>query len=188
MAYWDTGEDDDFFMGALEDVGAPPRRGLMRRGRGRGALRPGVRPVAAPRARPPLMPAIPGVNTPAIWEVPIGAASQGFTSSSGTSLTFTINTQKPFQGHRLILDVTRTGTSSTGLLQVTSFLVGANNVLPSSGPIGGGAFSNVATGVMVQMPPAVPGISITLIVTISAAPTTTDRVDVAPVIFGRTIG
>jgi len=158
-------------MGSLElaDVGAVRRR------------RNGV-----PYRR--IVPRTPGVPNSGLRLQPLGLGATAFTLSSGTLLALSASPQRPFKGQRLVLDITRTGATSTGLVTVTRLDVGTDNQLVGSGAISSGAFAATAFDVNLSLAPATPGINITVQLNISAAPTTTDRVDVGGTIFGTAIG
>lgn len=175
---YDLGDDDD--VGAMYDVGAPRRVAI----RGRG----GVRQMPANlRARPALMAAFPGAPPVAEKEIPLGFGVQAFTSTSGTLLTFTARPQAVFRGRRLVIDFTRTGASATGLLTITSMLIGTRNQLVGTAGIIVSTFAGTAFGVDMTLDPAVPGIDVTLTIVTTAAPTTTDRIDVGVALIGKGI-
>lgn len=181
-------DDDD--VGAMLDVGAPRR--VMARTRGRGAApmaRARLPQSATPiRSAPPIMPGIPGANSVSMQELPLGFGNQFFNSSSAsTVLTFTARPQAAFRGRRLVGSFTRTGASATGLLTVTSLLVGTSNQLIGTLGIPLDTFGAGAFGVDMVLVPAVPGIDITITVAVSALPGTTDRIDVGLAILGETI-
>jgi hypothetical protein len=166
----DVGDD----MGSLElaDVGAFPFR---RRKRGGTPYRK-------------LVPGTPGVPNSGLRLQPLGLGATAFTATSGTILALSAQPQRPFKGQRLVLDITRTGATSTGLVTVTRLDVGTDNQLVGSGSISAGAFAANAFDVNLMMAPATPGITITCQLNISAAPTTTDRVDIGGTLFGTSIG
>lgn len=163
-------------IGSLE-IGAPRRRGRMtRRGRGRG--------VPARR----LIPRVPGVPMPGARLQPLGFGASAFTATSGTVLSLQATPQRPFKGQRLVVDITRTGATSTGLVTVTRLDVGTANQLVSSGPLSAAAFAATAFDVNLQLDPATPGILIVVQFAISAAPTVADRVDFSATMFGTSVG
>src|SRR5688572_21124042 len=115
--FFDTLADLDD-VGTLEigDVGA-----------GRRPMRRGGRRMTAPRggrvhARS-LVSNIPGVSHPGARLQQLGLGATAFTSTSGTLLSLTASPQRPFKGQRLILDLTRTGASATGLVTVNQLNV-----------------------------------------------------------------
>lgn len=174
---YDIGDDDD--VGALMDVGARFRR---RSSFGK------VRQVPASlRPAPALMAAFPGAPPVSEKEIPLGFGTQNFTSTSGTTLTFTARPQAVFRGRRLIIDLTRTGASATGLITLTSLLIGTRNQLVGTAGIIVSAFAGTAFGVDMTLDPAQPGIDITLTLVTTAAPTTTDLISVGCAIIGRGI-
>lgn len=166
----DIGDDD---MGSLE-LGFPFRR--KRKSKRRGM------PYRT------LVPTVPGVPSAGLRLQPLGLGATQFNASSGTILTLSAQPQRPFKGMRLVLDITRTGTSATGLVTVTRLDVGTQNQLVASGPLAAAAFAATAFDVNLEMDPATPGITITVQIAITAAPAMTDVVDVAGVLFGAAIG
>lgn len=158
------------------DVGTLEMGALARR-RGRGGI---------PARR--LIPRIPGVPAAGARLQPLGLGATAFTAASGTILQLQGNPQRPFKGQRLVVDLTRTGTSATGLVTITRLDVGTSNQLVASGPISASAFQATAFDTNLQLDPATPGVTITVQFAISAAPTGTDRVDVGATIFGTTVG
>jgi hypothetical protein len=121
-----------------------------------------------------------------IGVAPVGANFYSFTAASGLTLTGVAQPQKAFKGRRLILDIARTGATSTGLVFVVDIKVGQRPVPVSAQPVGAGAFGATAFGVDLMLDTAVPGIIITIVLSISSAPTTTDTVNVSGTIIGLT--
>jgi len=176
--YFDNLSDiGDDYLGTLEMGARRSRRGLTGRG---GA---GVR-VPARR----LIPRVPGVPMPGARLQPLGLGSTAFTAASGTVLSLTARPQRPFLGQRLVIDITRTGVTATGLVTITRLDIGTSNQLVSSGALSAAAFAATAFDVNLQLDPATPGIDITVQFALSVAPTLTDRVDISGTIFGTTVG
>ncbi len=178
MEFDDLADLEDM-VGSLE-IGAPRRGRLVRRG-GRARGRGGV-----PARR--LIPRVPGVPMPGARLQPLGFGASAFTATSGTVLSLQATPQRPFKGQRLVVDITRTGTTSTGLITITRLDVGTANQLVSSGPLSAAAFAATAFDVNLQLDPATPGILIVVQFAISAAPTMTDRVDFSATMFGTAVG
>lgn len=185
MSYFDDLSDLDLAdIGALEladYVGARGRRGRGRRGRGGRPGRPSI-------PRNVLVPKTPGVPMPGARLQPLGFGSTAFTATSGTLLQLQAQPQRPFLGQRLVVDLTRTGVSATGLVTISRVDVGTDNQLVSSGAISAAAFAATAFDVNVKFAPATPGVLITLQFNITAAPTMTDRVDIGATLFGTSVG
>lgn len=143
----------------------------------------------APRSmgRPALRPGQQRGNWNALQPLGIGAVT--FTATSGTSLTASQQVQKLFHPKRLIIDIARTGVSATGLVTVTAINVGADNQLAtagSTGPIPSSMFANVGVDLNLNFAPATPGITISIAMQISTAPTTTDTVSCSLGMLGAT--
>ncbi len=143
--------------------------------------------LAVLRQRPVLMSAFPGAPPVAEKQIPLGFGNQTFSSTSGTTLTFTARPQAVFRGRRLVIDLARTGASATGLVLLTSFLIGTRNQLVGTLGIPVTAFAGTAFGVDMSLDPAAPGIDVTLVMVVSAAPTTTDTLVVGATIIGSGI-
>jgi hypothetical protein len=135
-----------------------------------------------------LIPQIPGVPAPGARLQPLGLGATAFTAASGTLLQLQASPQRPFKGQRLIIDLTRTGATSTGLVTVTRLDVGTSNQLVGSGGISASAFQPTSFDANVSLDPATPGVNITLQLSISAAPGGADRVDIGGTIIGTTVG
>lgn len=173
------------FLDSLQDVGAVRRRPAAR-GR-RGIM---LRNQAGNRAMPAraLIPQVPGVPAPGLRLQPLGFPTLTFNASSGTTLTATTRPQRPFKGQRLVIDIARTGATSTGLVSIAQLLVGTNNQMVSPNPIGAGAFSPGAYDTNMVIAAATPGVDVTVQYVISAAPTATDTVVVGTTIMGTSAG
>lgn len=174
---YDLGDDDD--VGAMMDVGAARR--TLTVGRQRRQI------PARLQGRPVLMSAFPGAPPVAEKQIPLGFGNQTFSSTSGTTLTFTARPQAVFRGRRLVIDLARTGASAVGLVTLTQFLIGTRNQLVGTLGIPVTAFAGTAFGVDMALDPAQPGIDVTLVMVISAAPTTTDTVVAGAAIIGSGI-
>lgn len=139
-----------------------------------------------PSAR--ILPTIPGVPAIGVKLQPLGFTVVIFTATSGTALAATTRPQKPFKGRRLVVDLARTGASATGLVTITSILIGVNNQLVSTGAVGAGAFAATAFDCNVELSACSSALDMTVNYAISAAPTTTDTVAISTTIFGETVG
>lgn len=173
-------DDDDLGDDYADLLGAVRRRGTRRRISRRGRSR-------ARAVKKALVPNVPGQPAPGAREYPLPFPALQFNATSGTSLQMQANPQKPFKGLRLVIDLARTGTTSTGLVTLNRIDVGTDNQLVAPGNLPAGAFAPGSFQTTVNMAPATPGISITLNFVISAAPAMTDTVDVAATIIGLVI-
>ncbi len=170
----------------LSDVGTLELADYVGAARRQAARRPTPRGRAVPARQ--LIPNIPGVPMPGVRLQPLGMGATAFTATSGTLLQLQASPQRPFQGQRLILDITRTGATATGLVTVSRLDVGTDNQLVGSGAISAAAFQPTAFDANVRFAPATPGVNITVQLNVSAAPTMTDRIDIGGTIFGTTVG
>lgn len=171
------GDDDLGTLELADYVGARRRRRAP-------ARRPAGRSINARQ----LIPQVPGVPMPGVRIQPLGLGATAFTATSGTLLQLQASPQRPFQGQRLILDISRTGATATGLVTVSRLDVGTDNQLVGSGAISANAFAPTAFDANVRFAPATPGVNMTVQLNITAAPTVADRVDVGGTIFGTTLG
>jgi hypothetical protein len=109
-------------------------------------------------------------------------------TSAVTALTLTGNPQRGFQPRRLIIDLGRVGATSTGLVQVTSFKVGADDQFVSTGAAPASMFSSVAVGIMLKPAAARPGITVYLGLSLTGALTAPDVINVSAAAVGPSIG
>lgn len=184
----DLDDLDDLDLGSLE-IGARKARKRRQRARARGAMVPsggGRRGGMVPGRR--LIPRVPGVPMPGARLQPLGFGASAFLAASGLILTLQAQPQRPFKGQRLVVDITRTGATATGLVTVTRLDIGTTNQLVSSGALAAAAFAATAFDVNLQLDPATPGIIITVQFAISVAPGAADRVDFSATMFGTAIG
>jgi hypothetical protein len=188
MEFDDLADLDDLDIADLEDMGSLEIGARKRRARAKRAKRAirAARRAGVPARR--LIPRVPGVPMPGARLQPLGFGASAFTATSGTVLSLQATPQRPYKGQRLVVDITRTGTTATGLITVTRLDVGTANQLVSSGSLSAAAFAPTAFDVNLQLDPATPGILITVQFAISAAPTMTDRVDFSATMFGTAIG
>jgi len=185
----DLDDLDDLDLGSLE-IGARKARKRRQKARARGAMVPsgggyGRRGMVPGRR---LIPRVPGVPMPGARLQPLGFGASAFTAASGLILTLQAQPQRPYKGQRLVVDITRTGATATGLVTVTRLDIGTTNQLVSSGALAAAAFAATAFDVNLQLDPATPGIIITVQFAISVAPGAADRVDFSATMFGTAIG
>jgi len=131
---------------------------------------------------------VPGVQAHGARDWPLPFPSIAFTATSGTALTTTSRPQRPFRGVRLVIDTARTGATATGLVTVTAFNVGQGNQFIAQGALPAAGFGPGAFQTEMNLDSAQPGIDIVLTFAISVAPGAADRVDVAAMIIGLSVG
>lgn len=185
MSDYEAGDIGTLTMGDLEMMGAVPRRGGGRGRRGGGRGRGGGGHGFDSRK---LVPRIPGVPASGARLQPLGFGSSSFTATSGSIIALQAQPQRPFKGQRLVIDLTRTGATATGLVTITRLDVGTANQLVSSGALSASAFAATAFDVNLQLDPATPGILITVQFANSVVPTAPDRIDFSATLFGTAIG
>lgn len=166
------------------DFGARRRRG-RRMAPQRGYAMQRAERVINAEAR--TIPAIPGVPATDAAMLPLGFPTVTFSSSSGTSLTTTVNPQAPFRARRLIVSLGRNGASATGLVVVASLRVGTRETIVSDGPVPADVFQPTSFDCDILLPPVSPGSLVRLAVQILAAPTGTDTVSVSAALIGSSI-
>jgi len=170
--------DDDDMLGAYQEL-------MMGRGRRRRAnMRARSGRISPQALRQTLVPEVPGAPPFGARMDAMGLTPVTFNSTSGTILTMRASPNKAFKGSRLILDIARTGATSTGAVSIQIFMIGQTNQFVSGDPVAAGAFSSVAVGTAMSLDPVTPGIAVFLNITISTAPTTTDTVVVTGSIIG----
>lgn len=157
--------------------------GAFRR-RGRGRQSNGSRMVD----RRMLIPSTPGVPASGLRDQPLGLGATAFTPTSGTLLLLQASPQRPFKGERLVVDITRTGATSTGLVTIARLDIGTDNQLVGSGAISAAAFAPTAFGTRLSLAPATPGILVSITFNVSASPGAGDRIDIGATLFGLAAG
>lgn len=118
---------------------------------------------------------------------PLGLGFVTFSTSSGTALALTAQPQKLFKPKRLILDIARNGTTSTGAIVVTAINIGADNMLVTSGqvsPIPAAVFQNTGVDLNMQFSICTPGITVQVGLLCSTAPSSTDTIVVSGAMTG----
>jgi len=173
MAELVLGEDD--FAGLdMEGEDDAVLGAIARRARGRGVPRqPGVRMQAQQ---------VTGKK------VPLGLPSVLFTATSGTSISVEVEPQRAYQAERLIFAILRTGASATGLVRVQSLKIGDIEQLPSGNAVTSELFRADGVDLELDLSMCKAGTKITVVFTISAAPTAADTVLVDAAFKGRVIG
>ena len=195
----DDDDDDDFddeLFGVIDEIDELgrargrgrrlTRRARSSRGRGRGrSVRRGrtARALVETGATAPA--GLPGTG-PRGW--PLGLGSFTFVNAGVTANTFTASPQRPFKGFRLVVDVRRSSGAVGELLTLSALNVGQANQLVSGTVLPLEAFQANAFDVSLDLDPATPGIDITAIVNISAAPGVGETVAVSLMIIGMSVG
>lgn len=175
MRYIDDLSDlGDDLLGSLDlaDVGARRRRRAAARGR-----------ALAPRK---LIPRVPGVPGTAVGLQPMPLGTVVFTAASGLILQMQASPQRPFKGQRLVITEARVGATG-GLVNVTRLEVGTYNQMVFGGNMPAAAFAPTAFDTNMFLQPATPGVNITLLLTITAAPAGADTVTVSAGMWGTVI-
>jgi len=178
---------DEDFITLLGALGADPILGARAPGRSRVAL---SRRVAANRAAlvKALVPKTPGVNKPGARNIPLGFTPIVFTPTTALNQNLVAQTQRPFRGQRLVLDLVPSAAGVGGLVTVTSIMVGQVNMLASAQPIIAAAFVNNATYVQLDIDAATPGIIITIGIQIGVVPGAGATLSVGATLFGLAVG
>jgi len=167
------------YLGAIDDYLGDDEEYL-----GAVARRPMKRPLAAAAKRQLAQP-MPGVPTQGPRIEPLGFPTTfNFVNAGATTIQQSARPMKPFKGSRVVIDIARTGATATGLVTVTQLVVGARPVPVAQNPIGAGVFAPTAFGIELMMDEAVPGIDITVALTISAAPGAGDTVVCSVTLIG----
>lgn len=176
---YDEGGD---FLGA-------PRRAPAPRQRTGGGIRPAQRRPAPRRQADPRMvrrqqfqTARAGSGDPLrdfLMPFPAGT----FTAAV-TTLALPASPQKPFLGERLVIDFGRVGTTSTGMVQLTSLTVGVDPQFVVNGSVPARAFDPLAVGTRLRLDASDAGVQVGMSLAIAPAPTMTDTVAVSSALIG----
>jgi len=177
MSFDDLGYDDDILGELLEgddELGAIVRR---RKAAGKKPVKNVSRSTVA-KAFAGRAAGAPGVRD---YVMPFPATSL---TASVTVATQTAQPQRRFIGRRLVIALGRNGASATGMVTITSLLVGVESQFASAGSVPADAFGATAVGTMLELDASSPGVTITLTLAVSPAPTTTDTITVASCLIG----
>lgn len=182
--------DDEIILAGYDDMGADDddmgaRRRVRRRG---GGFRLPAAPVPARSA--PRRAALDAYQSDASG-LPLDQMmpfTTGQFTSAVTTLLLTGQPQRAFQPRRLVVDLGRVGATSTGLVSVTSFKVGADDQFVSTGSAPVAMFSSVAVGIMLKPAAARPGITVYLGLALTGALTAPDVINVVAAAVGPSIG
>lgn len=172
-------------LGAVNDLLA--RMGLRRQAQGR----PQPKRIAAqslPVLSPPAVPYAGASPVLAMKKIPLGINSVLFNATSGTTLTAEVEPQCGYTPKRLIVIVTRTGTTAVGSVRITSLKHGNVEQLPASNGCPAGMFDPQATDAELDLTGLTPGMKVLATVTITAAPTGTDTVLAELAYYGKAVG
>jgi len=169
---------DDELINDLADVGA------LQIGAARRRRRMGGKVYNARR----IVPTVPGAPSVGIKLQPLGFNTVTFTATSGTALAATTRPQKPFKGKRLVVDIARTGATSTGLITVTNITIGVNSQFVSTGAIGAAAFAATAFDVNMELSACSTALDINVNYATTLAPTAPDNIAIATTMFGEAVG
>ncbi len=143
----------------------------------------------SPMRRLPSPPAVlTGPRGLALKRLPLGIGTVTFGAATGTSLTVEVEPQRGYTPKRLVAAVSRTGASATGLVRLTSLMIGDVQQLPASNGVPIEMFDTQATDAELDLTPVIPGQKVTLTLTISAAPAGADTVVVNLGFYGAAIG
>ncbi len=176
-------DDDDELMGRRVYSGPA---GGYRRGAGRSRISSRKRTLI--RARRALVPAIPGAPGNALRGFALGFPIATFTAGGPTTVQVQAAPQLAFKGARLVTSISRTGATSTGLVTISTFLVGQRDQRVSGAALIAEAYAPGAFQTVMALDQATPGILVTLGFTLTGpALAGADTVLVGSQIIGATI-
>jgi len=135
-----------------------------------------------------LIPRVPGAPAVGLRLQPMGFPIIRFSATSGTALSAVQRPQRPFKAKRLVVDIARSGTTSTGLISVAGLFIGTNNQFVSLGSIGAGAFAPNSQDTNLELCASTTALDITVQYVTSLAPSSTDVIDVATTLIGEAVG
>jgi hypothetical protein len=167
------GMDDDDIMDALgammgddddDDMDELGRRGRRRKSRTLAAFK-----------RANLAPGVPRTSRK---RQPLGLGTLVFNTGSGTTQTATVSPQKPVFIKKLVADVVRDGASATGAVTIDEISVGTSSQFASDDPVPASLFGETTQENQVFFDQASPGTTVTIRVSVSAAPTASDSITV----------
>jgi hypothetical protein len=177
------GDDLDGDVMGFDVVGA--------RGRARRAGRGGARMARIPQRPGWRNQLAPGVIQPDEGLVPLPLSSTSATSTftaAVTSLTFQGQLQKPFRGERVLVSVSRTGTTATPARFLGQFFVGTDLQQADIQAWDMELIGNPNSfGTRLTMKSAEPGVLIRVLGTLSSALAGTDTVAVTVLLLGRIV-
>jgi hypothetical protein len=207
LAGYDDDEDDDEIGYDIDDSGQTvgafrlPTQFRKRRPRRRSRRPRRASPIARQMAIQALstqhkktnymnaiQPAVPGVPSPGARNFPLGFGSVTFVNAGQTSFNLTANPQRPFKGHRLVIDVRRSSGATAELVEITQLNVGQGNQLMSAAALPAEAFRPDSFDTKLSLDPSTPGIDIVIGLQVSAAPGVADTITVGAMLIGDTIG
>lgn len=180
--------DDEIILAGYDDMGADDDdMGARRRRARRGSFRLPAAPVARSAPRRAALDAYQSDASGLPLDQMMPFTGGQFTSTV-TALLLTGQPQRAFQPRRLIVDLGRVGATSTGLVQVTSFKVGADDQFVSTGSAPVSMFQATAVGIMLKPAAARPGITVYLGLSLTGALTAPDVINVSAAAVGPAIG
>lgn len=141
--------------------------------------------MAHPIAR--IAPSHPGTPQPGMRWLGLPLLNSAFTSTSGTTLPFSVTPQHYFKGRRWVYVETRTGATATGLVTLQNPAVGTHIQLVAAGSQSVAQYAPNAYDTDESLDPCGPGVTLSGNLNITAAPTMTDRVDFNLSIKGETL-
>lgn len=177
----DLADLGDEIVGTLElaDVGAWPFRRKKRRALA-GARRTPIRK---------LVPQIPGAPQVQLGLQPLPLGVVTFTNTSGTLLQLSVTPQRPFKGQRLVISEARTAGAGAGIVNLLRLEVGTYNQLVSStAGVPVAAFAAQAFDTNMMLLPATPGVNITALFQVTAAPPANESITISAALWGTVIG
>jgi hypothetical protein len=184
-------DDEAFILSGYDDMGYDDEMGARRR-----AVAPRARP--APARAVAIRPAPAAARQAALRSfmadsngLPVDQVMPfptGQFTSAVTTLLLTAQPQREFQPRRLVIDFGRVGATSTGLVSVTQFTVGADPQFVTTGSIPASMFSPTAVGMSLKPSAARPGVTIALGLSLLGALTNPDVVNVVAAAVGPAVG
>lgn len=180
------GQDDDDGMVGLTTAQIERRGRVLRRSRRSRVLRRQQNKLVAAKAL--LVPAIPGAPGNAVRGFGLGFPTATFVALGPTTIEVEANPQLAFKGARLVIVVSRNGATATGLVRITTFLVGQRDQRVSGEGLLAEAYSPNSFQTMMALDQATPGIDLRFGYTlVGPALVGTDSIIVGTQIIGATI-
>lgn len=129
-----------------------------------------------------------GMQRLARKRVPLGLGSHTFAFAGATAHTFEVEPQRDFQGERLILDVTRSSSTVSEGVRVTSINIGDVEQMPAGEGFPASGFRPDATYAQVDFSTCKGGTKVRVTIELSDALESGETITVEAGIFGATVG
>lgn len=129
-----------------------------------------------------------GAQKMALKRVPIGLGGHTFAFGGATSFTFEVEPQRDYQAERMVLDVTRSSSTVSEGVRVTSIDIGDIEQLPSGEGVPAACFRPDTTYSALDLSTCKAGTKLRVTVELSDALESTESISVECGFFGKVVG